>query len=91
MAEKPGTSSKRGGGGDEPAKKRLKLSINPIHIDFEFNNNGTGGLQFTIHYFNPISKVRAANKIACREFPNPHTGEAIAKLIVVHNRLLLCK
>ena len=49
MAEKPGTSSKRGGGGDEPAKKRLKLSINPIHIDFEFNNNGTGGLSICKH------------------------------------------
>ena len=39
-------------------------------------------LGVTVHYFNPISRLRSANKVACREFPNPHTGEAIAKLIV---------
>ena len=39
-------------------------------------------LGVTVHYFNPETKTRSAHKIACREFPNPHTGEAIAKKIV---------
>ena len=39
-------------------------------------------LGITVHYFNPITRVRCAHKVACREFPNPHTGDAIAKMIV---------
>ena len=39
-------------------------------------------LGVTVHFFNPVSKIRSAHKVACREFPNPHTGEAIARMIV---------
>ena len=36
----------------------------------------------TVHFFNTKSRCRAAHKIACREFPNPHTGEMIANKII---------
>ena len=39
-------------------------------------------LGITIHFFNPETRTRAAHTIACREFPNPHTGEMIAEKIL---------
>ena len=39
-------------------------------------------LGITIHFFNPDTRTRAAHTIACREFPNPHTGEMIAEKIL---------
>ena len=39
-------------------------------------------LGLTIHFFNPKTRRRNAFTIACREFPNPHTGEMIAQKLV---------
>ena len=39
-------------------------------------------LGITIHFFNSQTRTRAAHRIACREFPNPHTGQEIAKKIL---------
>jgi hypothetical protein len=39
-------------------------------------------LGITVHFFNPQTRRRGAHKIACREFPNPHTGEMIADKIL---------
>ena len=39
-------------------------------------------LGITVHFFNPKTRCRAAHKIACREFPNPHTVESIANKII---------
>ena len=39
-------------------------------------------LGVTVHYYNPETKSRGANKIACREFPVRHTAENIADLLL---------
>lgn len=43
-------------------------------------------LGITVHFFNSKTRCRAAHKIACREFPNPHTGENKA-----HKIISICK
>ena len=39
-------------------------------------------LGVTVHFYNSETKSRGANKIACREFPDKHSAENIAKLIL---------
>ena len=40
-------------------------------------------LGVTVHFFDFEKKSRRTFKIACREFPNPHTGKMIAEKIMV--------
>lgn len=42
----------------------------------------TSYLGITVHYFNPVTRTRGANKIACREFSSAHTSKNIAELIM---------